>query len=116
MTKRMIKTELENALKNKVASIFLILGTSLVCAGSFADGAANGDAFRATASEYASKAEHASSLGLGEIAGLYLEQSTIKANAANLADKGQWSDINWDRYHANEGRIGVLLSGTKSKK
>jgi hypothetical protein len=102
-------------IKQRLSRALLILAT-LFCAGTLADGGAGGDEFRATAAEYTSKAEKASSKGQDEIAALYYQQASIKKNAAALADKGQWSDIDWTQYHANEGLIDEKLGAANAEK
>jgi hypothetical protein len=91
-----------------------VLGTTLFCAGTLGDGA-GGDEFRATAAEYASKAQKARSQGQDDIAALYYQQASIKTNAAALADKGQWSEVDWTEYHANESLINAKLGAVKAE-
>ncbi|MFT4632272.1 MAG: hypothetical protein ACI8PP_002683 [Candidatus Pseudothioglobus sp.] len=103
-------------IKQLLSRALLVIGATLFCAGGFADGAAGGDAFRATAADYASKAQKAASQGQDAIAALYYQQASIKTDAAALADKGQWSDIDWTQYHTNESLIGEKLSAANAGK
>lgn len=103
-------------IKRQITRAMLVMGASLFCAVTLADGAAGGDEFRATAAEYASKAQQASYQGLDDIAALYYQQASIKTNAAELADKGQWSEVDWTQYHTNEGLIGAKLGAVKAEK
>jgi hypothetical protein len=103
-------------IKQLLSRALLVIGATLFCAGGFADGAAaGGDEFRATAADYASKAQKAASQGQDDIAALYYQQASIKTDAAALADKGQWSDIDWTQYHANESVIGKKLSAANAE-
>jgi len=96
--------------KQQLVRAVLAMSATLFCVSSVADSKAGGDAFRATASTYAGKAQQASTQGQDGIAALYLQQAAIKTNAAALADMGQWSEIDWTQYHVNEGLIGEMLS------
>lgn len=71
-----------------------------------------GDEFRETAKEYAIKANEADAAGDFEKSKIYARLSTIKEEAAQLADKGRWSEIEWTEYNA----LNDKLSNGKAKK
>lgn len=71
-----------------------------------------GDEFRETAQEYAMKSNEARAAGDFETSKVYARLSTIKEEAAELADKGRWSDIDWTEYNT----LKAALSGHKAKK
>lgn len=68
-----------------------------------------GDEFRATAMEYEEKSLKFKNKGMPEVAKLYARQAEIKNEAARMGDEGRWNEIDWDEYHANEGKINDLI-------
>lgn len=70
-----------------------------------------GDEFRNTAARYAAQAQQARAKGQHEKARAYSRMAAIKRNAASLADKGRWSEIDWSEYH----RLSAEVAGYKGK-
>lgn len=98
----------------KVLSVSFVLIVFSLSSQLFAEGGGKGgDEFRKTAENYDNKSEMYRSKGKTEVASLYARQADIKQNAAELADKGLWNEIDWTEYHANEARINKLLHDDK---
>ena len=78
-----------------------------------------GDDFRKTAQVYAAygskmaaearNARGDKAIRYQELSAVYREMADIKSNAAELADKHRWNDVNWDRYHQLASQRDMLL-------
>lgn len=64
-----------------------------------------GDEFRETAQEFALKSDEARAAGDFEKSKIYAKLSAIKEEAAQLADKGRWSDIDWTEYNTLNAKL-----------
>lgn len=106
------------------SSIIRLCLLALFCVASpaMAEGKSKGgDEFRQTARKYDEKSEKFENKGMPEVAKLYARQAEIKREAAAMGDEGRWDEIDWNEYHANEGRINELMQkknkyGKKYKK
>ncbi|MBE9398935.1 hypothetical protein IOQ59_16875 [Pontibacterium sp. N1Y112] len=84
----------------------------LLSGGVFAQGnGKGGDEFRNTASKYETKARNARSNGHHNKARAYARMAEIKRQAARLADKGKWNQIDWTEYH----RLNAEVAGHHGK-
>jgi len=84
----------------KLLTLIAALTTLSLSAVTFAEANNNrGDDFRLTAYEYELKAKHATNNGDNSAARILSRLAAIKREAANLADAGKWSEIDWTEYH-----------------
>jgi hypothetical protein len=88
-----------------LASLFtVILLTSNIA---YAESNEGGDKFRVAASEYDQLSKQAKQNGDSKTATIFQRLAIIKRHAADLADQGRWSEIDWSEYHA----LSAQLSG-----
>lgn len=97
----------------------LILGFLMIAMTGYAFGdgtGKGGDEFRKTAQEYEMKSNKARSSGDTENARIYSRLADIKTDAAKLADKGRWSDIDWTEYNQLNEQLSGKNNSHKNKK
>jgi hypothetical protein len=87
-------------------SLVLVLGMAPL---TLAEDPVVGDGFRETAEEFVQKAEEAREDGNGAVAEIYDRLAEIKNEAADLADEGEWDEIDWTEYHELNDELWQLL-------